>query len=428
MKNINFFFIHTLIGKFIAIGLLLPALNSAIQAQEPCMTENMHNQKLYISPQYQQKVVELEKKTANWIKKNSEEAGIRSVAIIPVVVHIIWHDKSENLSTLQVLSQIDALNADFRLRNSNSTSLPASFGLLPADCEIEFCLAKNDPNGNMTSGITRTLTADSCIGQTQINGQYAIHYTQWGGIDAWDPHRYLNIWVGNLCGPLGRSSYPYQAGEAEDGIVIDPAYFGTISTQYPWHLGRTTTHEVGHYLGLRHIWGASTETCDDDGVNDTPLQQSYYFGCPSHPQVSCGTEDLFMNYMNYTDDKCMNHFTEGQKMKMKAALQVARPQLINENNCADYYFPLDSTLEYSDNQYTLFPNPTTGFFHIRANALVTGEAVVSIYATSGAQLYRETYFFRENRPIDISNLVSGLYIIEISINKQISHQKLILYR
>jgi hypothetical protein len=232
---------------------------------------------------------------------------------IPVVVHVVYNNSSNNISEAQIKSQIDALNRDFRRTNKDAVNTPAHFSSVAADVMIEFYLATADPKGRPTNGIVRkqTTVADWTMDDN-------IKLSSKGGSDAWDSKSYLNIWVGPLRRVLGYSSEP--GGPADkDGIVISTQVFGTIGISAPFHLGRTTVHEVGHWLGLRHIWGDTY--CGDDGIADTPKQSTYTAGCPSGIRISCSndpTGNMYMNYMDFTNDVCMNLFTNGQKNKMRS--------------------------------------------------------------------------------------------------------------
>lgn len=253
-----------------------------------------------------------------------------AVVTIPVVFHIVYNTSTENLSLSQIQSQMVVLNKDFRRTNSDASQTPQVFQGVAADAEIEFCLASVDPNGNATDGITRTQTTRTSFAvPSNVSSSEPLKFTGLGGKDAWNSSKYLNIWVADISsGVLGYATFPGTATAAKDGVVIDYEYFGTTGTAtYPFNGGRTCTHEVGHYLGLRHIWGDGNCSYDDN-IADTPTSADDYFGCPTHPQSSCGSTDMFMNYMDYVDDRCMNMFTQGQKSVMVGVLQSQRSDLI----------------------------------------------------------------------------------------------------
>jgi hypothetical protein len=245
---------------------------------------------------------------------------------IPVVVHVIHNPAKpeQNISESQIKSQIDVLNLDFRKKNPDASRVPAAFAQFAADARIEFELASSDPNGNPTNGITRTETT-----ATGFEDDDKVKFSANGGFDAWPSERYLNIWVCLLRrGLLGYAQFPGGPG-ATDGVVITHTAFGTQGTASdPFNLGRTTTHEVGHWLNLRHIWGDDGTGCNgSDFVDDTPNQASSNTGTPQFPSLSCNNGpdgDMFMNYMDYSDDDSMFMFTSGQVLRMQATLDGVR--------------------------------------------------------------------------------------------------------
>lgn len=247
---------------------------------------------------------------------------------IPVVVHVLYNDASQNISRQRIDEQIQILNEDFRRQNADTSLTPSDFLSVAADAQIEFCLATRDPNGQPTTGITRRAVNIANIGNG--NDYYS---SARGGQDAWDANRYLNIWVCEIGGAtLGFTYRPGMAPSGADGLVIDYNNFGRTGATAPYNQGRTTTHEVGHWLDLEHVWG-SGGCGQDDGISDTPDQDQESNGCPTHPKVSCGTADMFMNYMDYTDDACMNMFTQGQRNRMRATIQSVRPNLLTGQRC-----------------------------------------------------------------------------------------------
>ncbi|OUV69993.1 MAG: hypothetical protein CBC83_09305 [Flavobacteriales bacterium TMED123] len=319
--------------------ILILLFSTKLFAQERCGT-TQHLQDLQIQfPEIIEKRVKLEKDIQKWISENPNHQQ-KSIITIPVVVHVVYNTSQQNISDNQIQSQINVLNADYRRTNVDAMMTPSVWASIAADCEIEFCLATTDPNGNSTNGITRTQTSNSSF-SLQSND---VKSSSAGGKDAWPNADYLNIWVCNLSGGiLGYATPPSGWGgvSQNDGVVVGYRYFGTIGTaQSPYNKGRTATHEVGHWLNLDHVWGSGFGSCGNDNVSDTPTQEESNYGCPSFPHNanSCGTSnangDMFMNYMDYTNDGCMNMFTQGQKTRMIAAINQSRPNLLNHNLCA----------------------------------------------------------------------------------------------
>jgi hypothetical protein len=293
----------------------------SLSAQRDCGTMEALEQAIEQDPTILDRMEKLEEFTRNF----RQDPGEKAVFSIPVVVHVVYRNGTQNISDAQVQSQIAVMNEDFRRLNSDADGVWSQ----AADTEIEFCLATVDPNGNATSGITRTTTTESSFS----NGTKRVHRNSTGGKDAWPAADYMNMWVCDLAGGgLGYAQFPNTGVAATDGIVIDYAYFGRGgSAQAPFDLGRTATHEVGHYLNLRHIWGDGN--CNaDDFVTDTPTSDASNGGCQIG-SVSCGSVDMVQNYMDYSDDGCMNLFTAGQKTRMTAALSGARASLANSNGC-----------------------------------------------------------------------------------------------
>ncbi len=259
---------------------------------------------------------------------------------IPVVVHVLHRSPEEDLSEDQVRSQIDVLNADFRAANPDRSSTPEPFQSLVADARVTFRLAEVDPGGNPTSGITRTATTAAAFTSDSDNVKSAAT----GGADPWPADRYLNLWTcaalvtGSGQGLLGYAQFPGGPSET-DGVVILQGAFGTTGTaSAPFNLGRTATHEVGHWLNLRHIWGDDGTGCSgDDFVADTPNAGGPNYGRPVFPHITCDNGpdgDLFVNYMDYVDDAAMVMFTAGQVERMQAALAAARSSLGTTGPCA----------------------------------------------------------------------------------------------
>jgi hypothetical protein len=315
------------------LGLALLLSNTAYGQHRSCASDDVLQQQLAENPLLRQVREEIENHTHDFV--THQGVSERAVVTIPVVVNVVWNTAAQNISDAQILTQIDVLNADFRKLNADVANVPAAFQSLVADCEVNFCLATQDPTGAATTGIRRRQTTVTSFGTND-----AMKYTAQGGLDIWDRNKYLNLWVCNISGSiLGYAQFP-GGPAATDGVVIDYLYFGTIGTATaPFNKGRTGTHEVGHWLNCYHIWGDDGTSCTgSDNVSDTPNQADENYGCPAFPQVSCSNGpngDMFMNYMDYTDDACMYMFTNGQKARMQAlfASGGARAALATSTGC-----------------------------------------------------------------------------------------------
>lgn len=358
------------------------------------------------TPFYEEaKKEQLEKFTENWIKNPNLQAISRGKLQIPVVVHIVYQTEEENISDEQVWSQMDALNKDFNRENDNLDKVPSVFQSRIAEVGFEFCLASIDPNGMPTNGITRTSTSSELEYFPAANW---IYYTVTGGKDAWNTAEYLNIWVtktkeGNA---IGFGSRPFQNPEKEDGIIVAAQYFGTIEkANPPFHLGKTATHEVGHYFNLLHPWGQETNCNSDDLVADTPLQSKQYNGCPAPTESSCDSQDITANFMNFSDDECLAMFTYGQALRMQAALIGARKGLLASNGCGLMTTP-------NINQpISVYPNPARSYFcietHLEGMELIPFE----IMDTKGAIVQKGAAI--PNGIQHFSTLPNGFYFIRL---------------
>lgn len=318
-------------------------LSSQTPENQKCGFQQVMQQLQTTSPGYAEEIQNYLENTLPQLAQNTETRDVPAIISIPVVVHVIHSGEAigsgKNISNDRILSQIDILNNDFRRMNADAAQTPAGFLSVAADTEIEFCLAQTDPFGNPSDGITRHQYGAIPL-LSYIENIIKPNTT-------WNPDAYLNIWsvaipVNDL---LGYSYLPTQSmvGSTSDGVVINYTNFGYVN---PSNRGRTLVHEVGHYLGMLHIWGSDNANgnpigcASDDGISDTPNAAAPYFGCPSQG-FSCGNNNMYMNYMDYTDDNCMNLFTQGQRNVMRGILNGIRSELAQNgaalcpNSCFD---------------------------------------------------------------------------------------------
>lgn len=330
---------------------------------------------------------------------------------IPVVVHILYHTPEQKITDAQVISQIEALNRYFRRRNSDTASAPPYFRALAADCEIEFQLATSDPRRRSTTGITRTYTP-----VTKWNADDKMKIASEMGKDAWDTKSYLNIWVCNLDKFAGYSTVP-GSDVSKDGVVISFAAFGTLNTGSGYGQGKTAVHEVGHWLGLRHLWG--DEYCGDDGVTDTPKQASYTIGCPTTVRITCNNApygDMYMNYMDFSSDACLNMFTQGQKDRMRNLFEAGGPrQSMLVSKGLD--MPLISEIplpEEPDPKWlrpNLYPNPAQSQLNLDLSYDIRWIGKTIFVTDMRGQNVMNVTVTSKNQRIDISRLAAGVYFI-----------------
>ncbi|MBT1696127.1 zinc metalloprotease [Fulvivirgaceae bacterium PWU4] len=243
---------------------------------------------------------------------------------IPVVFHIVYNGIGQNITDQQLHAQLQVLNDDYNRKNPDSINTLAAFRPVAANCRISFFIAEKDAAGNPATGVTRTATT---------HGPFAnddIHFNSRGGHDAWDTRQFLNIWVCNLADGIFGYGSPPGTAEATDGVVIDYRYFGVTDTP-PYNKGRTATHEIGHWLGLNHLWGDTGGCTSDDGIEDTPTQFGASTDCDL-TRVSCGGLNMVQNYMDQSHDACMNLFTRGQRAVMRNNLFVHRSGVIHDKS------------------------------------------------------------------------------------------------
>lgn len=384
----------------------------------------------------------------------------RPVITIPVVVHVIHKGEpvgtGTNISDAQIQSQIDVLNQDFRRLNSDVLFSPAPFRGSSADPLIQFCLAQQKPDGSSTSGIMRYLEPTqeeystlgvpielSCLNRLTIESIVKP-------ATIWNRDNYLNIWISELkqlppvingqpnnqignnqgCNfestLLGYAQFPGLAPET-DGVWLGYKYVGNNGTAIsPYNLGRTASHEIGHWLNLRHIWGDESECSQDDFVLDTPMQSTQNNGCNSFPKLdSCSSlfpGVMYMNYMDYSDDNCLSVFTFGQSARMDSALFNQRAGLLTSNGCQPSTLGLNNNS--NENSIKAYPNPFTNQLTIEANEPIHE---VEIYNLLGQKVKN----FIVNNPtenlinIDLSELAHGNYFAKVYSEEKIKTIKIL---
>lgn len=383
-------------------------------ANAPCLYTQKHT--TFSTAQLQQ-IDSLDEVVSKWLKRNHAILDEKTIVTIPVVFHIVWNTPDENLSEELILSQLDVLNQDFRGLNEDRAFFSKEFGFRGVDIGIEFCIASTDPHGFATSGITRTQTTIENIGQ-----RTALYYSDMGGKDAWDTKRYLNIWVADMgVGFAGFGSMPGIGEPERDGVIIDYDNLG-LTNNPPYDLGRTLTHEVGHFFGLKHLWGTgiNNDRCsDDDGIEDTPPQSRTYFGdCPDIPQYSCGSADMFMNFMNFADDACLTLFSQGQKLRMIATLFALRSGLLTSHGCSEIENESAHTLFTSD--FQVYPNPTKDYIYFSTELVLnTPSTIVLTLRNLAGQIVRKKEVEHGTSPyfyevFDVTRLAAGTYILTLT--------------
>ncbi len=327
------------IGAISALIFTFLLFSQGVLAQERCGTVS-YNKQL----KSEKNILETEQQFEEWLRNKIENrkstlGTARTKAgpyQVPVVFHIIHKGEplgtGVNITDAQIASQLSVLNKDFQRLNTDASSTPAEFATIVGSMDIQFVMAKINPEGAATAGIVRIKGA---LNQWAINDNYQLKAQSY-----WPAEDYLNIWVTDISGGyLGYAQLPISGlpglenspnNRMTDGVAIDYRAFGSIddgafSLESQYNKGRTATHEVSHFFGLRHIWGDDENEVDKctgtDYVDDTPNQSISTSGCPAHPRVTCTTNDMFQNFQDYTNDVCMNLFTEGQVTRMMMVLE-----------------------------------------------------------------------------------------------------------
>ncbi|MBX7226252.1 MAG: zinc-dependent metalloprotease [Chitinophagales bacterium] len=369
---------------------LLTNLHGQSARHEPCGTSQIRQQLIQENPELKLLLEENEKILDEFRKKqegkNNTEKMMTTITI-PVVFHVIWYNQYDNTtySDNVINGILNNLNIDFS--GSNTDYIPPAFAGLKANTGIQFCLAKQDPCGLPTTGIIRKQTNVSVF-TLGTGNQFDMFNSALGGDNIWDRNKYLNIYICSLSGAGGFVVGPLLPSASIDGVVVG---FGNGTTS-------AFTHEVGHWLNLEHTFGTTpsdqTQTCNDnDFVGDTPNQEDPNYGCPTFPQISCNNGpngDMYMNYMDYTNDNCQTMFSIGQSDRMNflfnPAATIHRRSLLTSNGCV-----VPATMSIAGNSCI---NSNADFFYSVQNLppnanvtwTVTPAGVVNLFPQPNKQL------------------------------------------
>ncbi|GAB3297979.1 M43 family zinc metalloprotease [Hymenobacter humi] len=375
-----------------------------------CATMEVFESQVAADPQRAQRMEAIEAMTKRYMAQPTmfkRATTTATVVTIPVVVHVVYNTAAQNVTDAQVAAQIKVLNDDFAKANADASQTPSIF--TASATNVRFVLAQRDPNGAATTGIVRRQTKTRSFSSNDF-----VKYTSKGGSDAWPAGSYLNLWLCNLGQSLlGYAQFP-GGPAATDGVVC---LYSSVpnGTATNYNLGRTATHEVGHWLNLRHIWGDAT--CGNDLVADTPTQQTSNGGCPQFPHVTCSNQgDMSMNYMDYTYDRCMYMFTAGQSSRMDALFVSggARASLLTSTGAT-------ALRTVATTAATLYPNPATDVLNVEAAAKASGAYSVSVYDLRGHQMTEARY--NGAGQVNVAALPKGLYYIRVSNGGEVTHQR-----
>ncbi len=372
-----------------------------------------------------ERINDIERFTGERSFSNSQRVSSLPETIkIPVVVHVLYHIPAENVSKQIIDRLVAALNRDFNKKNPDTINTPAHFKPFSASMGFEFKLATTDPRGFGTTGIVKKYTP---ITYWMSDDKMKFNATY--GDDAWDPKSYLNIWICNMKDVLGYSTFPGMDA-AKDGVVISHESLTAYGTTAGVNDYRTIVHEVGHWLNLQHLWGDGY--CGDDKVDDTPKQSIYTPGCPTGIRISCSNNqpgDMYMNYMDFTDDACMNMFSKGQRNRARVLFEnggVRNSMLSSKGLNAQATVPADLPDYYPKWLHVqVYPNPAATevklFFEYderwKGKKLqildITGRVVINKIIASPVET------------IDVSRLSSGTYFVIAQKDDEKLHAKFI---
>ncbi|MCB0478551.1 MAG: T9SS type A sorting domain-containing protein [Crocinitomicaceae bacterium] len=416
------------------------------QNYERCRTPQAIQYQENLTPGYMQDVNNVFNEAKSYIPKKS----FQPIYTIPVVVHVVYNIAAANLPDSVIIDQIRVLNEDYNRMNADTVNMRSDFDIVKGSPQIQFVLAQIDEFGNPTTGITRTQTSTTSFGSIAlISGDFSdlekVKSTANGGHDPWDQTRYLNIWVcdmsvfgitallGYATPPSNLPNWPPGSNPGlEDGVVIQYQAFGSnnpntldVGNGAIDVRGRTCTHEVGHYLGLRHIWGDG-DCNEQDGIDDTPnaddqSNQDCDFNKNTCTDNILGVDlpDMVENYMDYSEETCQNSFTQGQVDLMHGVLENQRYDLVHNN--------IASIDELDETLFTLSPNPANALIKISAKNSIKQVEIVSL---TGATVFNKEFFEANssNQTVDVSKLENGIYILNIQTDNVLASKRIVIQK
>ncbi len=361
----------------------------------------------------------------NRIIENNPGYRINGTFNIPIVFHIIYNGAAQNISDNRIFDQMDVIYDDYTRNNADTVNTRSMFSAVCSGIPVEFCLAQQTPAGAATNGIVRIPTTLSSL----PNNPSSIS-------PEWDHTRYLNVYVGNLGGGLlGYTNFPPGSPNNDHIVVLysavgGPNFPGTLS---PYHLGRTLTHEMGHWFNLYHTFeggcsGLNANSCTSQGdhICDTPPLSGPTFGCPAGSPNTCtetspfaspyssNMPDMYENYMDYTDDGCMNCFTEDQGARMTAAITGLRPLLLTSTGC----IPVGLAEVLDATYLTLTPNPSSGIFQVQFNFPVATDVQLEVSDLQGRVVYSNSFNTStlSAMQLDMTRFSDGVYQLTAKTN------------
>lgn len=427
---------------------LLSFFSNSQQIIDKCLSHKAIQYQESLTPGYINQVNAVFEKAKAHQSSYSQEK-MNSLYTIPVVFHVVYNTAAQNIPDSVIIDQIRVLNDDYNRLNADTINMRSDFDDVAGSPRIEFRLAQIDEFGNPTSGITRTNTTAASFGSiAAVTGSFAdlekVKSTADGGIDPWDQTKYLNIWVCNMSinffgqeitallgyatPPDGLPHWPVGATSGlSDGVVLQ---FQTVGTNNPNQidmgnglqntLGRTASHEVGHYLGLRHIWGDGDCTAED-GIDDTPnADAESNFDCDDTKNtcvdniLGVDLPDMIENFMDYSADDCQNSFTQGQGDLMIGVLENERYDLVHNNPA--------SINELDVTHLTIFPNPTANDITLTHNNNISEIQLLGMYGN----VIQPAVSVESGSVISLENYPAGIYFIQyVSDNGIVSSKRIV---
>ena len=410
---------------------MLVGVNMVFAQQRKCGYTSYYLNLIEKYPEILKEEQELQQISEKSNYKLSQNSGIIQ---IPVVVHVLYNTENQNISDEQIKSQIVALNRDYRATNSDKLPGGHYFFDRIGDTEIEFCLAKENPFGEPTTGIERKYTSKISFaysGNLNDEDENIIKKSINGGLDAWNPSKYLNIWIANFTdGTLGYATFPNDNAGIKDGVVIHYRAFGTTGNLLSsYNKGRTTTHEIGHWLGLKHIWGDVDNCFADDGISDTPKQYDATYGCPSGLYADeCSPEStgrMYQNFMDYTDDACMALFTIKQADYMRNILNTKRSSFVGNDIPCEIISAVTNNTQIRN--VKIYPNPASNYLFIDGMSNNKEPYQIRLFNELGQIVYHTSVVLYKTE-IELSALRNGIYYLDItSGDKQYNQSILVLH-
>ncbi len=412
------------------------------QNQHKCATDILLKQKLESDPS----IEALYRQQQQTIKENAALAGSNisarttSSRVIPVVFHVLLNqaqiDQLNGINGIneRIVSQLNALNRDFNAKNTDLGNVPAAFRPLIGDMQLTFKLAHRDPQGKSTSGVNVILQNNSVSGFHAGGGNE--RKTSSGGVDPWDVAHYLNVWVVNITG-FGGGVLGFTLSPTNEPLFNQPRRvtlaYGTLGQNFgnqgyfvaDADSGRTLVHEVGHFFELLHIWGLTDNCNDDDGIDDTPKQETFNFGCPVFPLLDdctpAGNGLMFMNYMDYSADRCLLMFTKDQVSRVNASLGSDNKELNESGERTEWPDNINTLTLHSET--AIYPNPTTGSFTIVNNGKLQRVVVTNM---AGQVITIKNVDKTTSFNIDLSDKAKGIYAVQCQYSEGTVTRKIIL--